>query len=964
VGAYESRLRSLFDAKCRELDLDLLLVYGGSLEGPNKWWRTQNSVYELVRSNCADGVVVVSTSLASYSGPDAARRLIQRCLPMPVCSLGLEVPGVPSVTIDNRSGMHAVVEHLLRDHGCRNVAFLTGTPKNPEGETRFQVYRELLDRYEIPWDPERVACGHFVRTSGSIAMEEILARGVAIDAVVAANDNMALGAMEVLRKHGYRMPHDVLVTGFDDLPVAGLASPPLTTLAQPFDDMVEVAVQLVLDQIAGRAVSEHTTLSPKFVVRKSCGCDLRKASHRPADEPTVSLGAAEVLCHHAESLNELLTGCLRSREIDGSLAAAHLLAGLERELNGQRGSFLGAVETMLQAAEVDDDRLRSFDDAVGILRKSFRDLARSDVEDLWHEARELIRRAHMCAQLVQRAALDSAYNRTQTVSMQLAPIIDQPSLNQVLLKALPGAGFPTIFLSRYPENSTSELEPVICLRDGVCLEPNVSRFAAHELVPPGCHLEDRRFSLAVFPLAFEAKCLGLMVVEYRPDTTGYQLLGEQLASALRSLELFQEVREKTMLHERSVQERLATTKRMQSLSVLAGGVAHDLNNVLGPLVALPDVILSDLAQLGVSAEATGDLVADVESIKSAALRASQTIKDLLTLGRQGKAAKALMDLNQSVAAALASDSFGFVRDTHGRVKVVVDIASDPLVINASEIHLVRALGNLILNAVQAIAGEGEVVVSTCRIRLTEPVAGYENIDPGDYAVVRVSDNGGGIPASDLHRIFEPFFSKKRLADHSGSGLGLAIVHGVVKEHEGFLDVTSNVGHGTTFTLYFPRTAEPAHSREEVVHAPHGNASILLIDDEPIQLRTGRRVLGHLGYKVDVLESGQNAHDLFARAAASGQSPYDLVILDMNLAEDLDGLDVFEQIQQLFPEQRAILVSGHAPNERAEFAIGKGLAWLAKPYTTEGLARAVQAALSGRSRRTVVTLSSKPAPFAP
>jgi CheY-like chemotaxis protein len=208
----------------------------------------------------------------------------------------------------------------------------------------------------------------------------------------------------------------------------------------------------------------------------------------------------------------------------------------------------------------------------------------------------------------------------------------------------------------------------------------------------------------------------------------------------------------------------------------------------------------------------------------------------------------------------------------------------------------------------------------------------------------VSDDGCGIEPHELGQVFEPFFTKKRAKETSGSGLGLAIVHGVVKEHEGFIDVASTPGVGTTISVYFP-LVDGVERREPVLAAPRGDARILIVDDEPMLLRTGRRVLVRLGYEVEVMESGLGACELFSGAAASGQSPFDLVIMDMVLGEELDGLQVIEQIQRLFPAQKVIVVSGHAPTERAELAVKKGLTWLGKPYGMETLAQTVQRVLT-------------------
>ncbi len=222
------------------------------------------------------------------------------------------------------------------------------------------------------------------------------------------------------------------------------------------------------------------------------------------------------------------------------------------------------------------------------------------------------------------------------------------------------------------------------------------------------------------------------------------------------------------------------------------------------------------------------------------------------------------------------------------------------------------------------------------------------IPAGRYATLSVSDDGCGIGPQEVGRVFEPFFTKKRVNETSGSGLGLAIVHGVVKEHEGFIDVVSAPGLGTTISLYLPLVDGPART-ERVLAAPRGSARILIVDDEPIQLRTGRRVLTSLGYEVEVMESGLGAYELFSRAAASGQSPFDLVIMDMVMGEALDGLQIIEQIQRLFPAQKVIVASGHAPIERAELAVQKDLTWLGKPYGMETLANTVQKVLRDEGR---------------
>jgi CheY-like chemotaxis protein len=307
-----------------------------------------------------------------------------------------------------------------------------------------------------------------------------------------------------------------------------------------------------------------------------------------------------------------------------------------------------------------------------------------------------------------------------------------------------------------------------------------------------------------------------------------------------------------------------------------------------------------------------------------------------------------IDLCQVLSSCLGPEFTRPLEARQEQIRLRLLLPRRPLVVRGSEAHLARAITNLVLNAAEATRGDGEIVVRLSERHLNAPLPGYETVDAGDYAMLSVSDTGHGMPQEDLARVFEPFFSKKRDGERSGSGLGLAIVHGVVKEHEGFVDVQSEVGAGTTFTLYLPTTQDAVKSEQERKDAPRGSACVLMVDDDPIQLRTGLRILTHLGYKVTTLESGREALALLQQRARSKQPAFDLLILDMLLSEDRDGLEVLERARELFPGQRAILVSGHAPSERAERARGQGVQWLPKPFTVDTLARAVSLGLGAEN----------------
>jgi DNA-binding LacI/PurR family transcriptional regulator/signal transduction histidine kinase/ActR/RegA family two-component response regulator len=942
-GGYEAQLRDAIHAKCREAGHHLLFVYGGPAEAPGPPDAADNAIYELLRPDSIDGIIVVSSLLSTYCGQAGVVRLVERFSGAVMCSVGIELPGVPSLVLDNRPGMKAVVEHLVRDHGRRKLAFLAGTPENPEARARLEAFKSVLESYGIACDPALIVPGYFRPNSAKVAMEDLLARGADIDGVVAANDEMATGAIDVLRKHGFRVPEDVPVTGFDDLMLARLGTPPLTTVAQPFDEVAEWAVRTIESQKAGREVPAFTEVASRFLRRQSCGCGYEAYLRDSQRVALVHATDAGSMADCLKTLRPVLVGMLNTGFSSGAQAATRLVEGLRAEIGGEHQAFHRAIVGVLDNASGDSERQRMLLSAISYLRDELTPWSSLQVERALFDGLNQVALSSATSQMQHRLQLDENYLRLLGVGEQASIAFDLASLRDALVKGLPNAGVRTAYLACVAGARRDLLRTVMCLRGGELQASENLEYPASQLLPPGALTDETWESFLVLPLAFEDQLLGVIAFSYSDGINAYAAFRNEIAAALKSIRLREELVETSMLHERSVQERLAATKRMEALSVLAGGVAHDLNNALGPLVALPDVMLAQLGESNGTEESARDLRADLESIKVASLRAAQTIKDLLALGRQGRMAKENVDVNRVIKSCWANSRLRFVEEGNSRVNMITALSPAALVVRGSESQLARAVDNLIRNAVEAIDGEGEVVVKSAKVDVREPRPGYEIVPAGQYATVSVSDDGCGIEPHELGRVFEPFFTKKRTKETSGSGLGLAIVHGVAKEHDGFIDVTSTPGVGTTISLYFPLVEGAAHSAE-LPTAPRGTARILIVDDEPIQLRTGRRVLVRLGYQVETLESGLRAYELFSRASAAGQSPFDLVIMDMVLGEALDGLQIIEQIQRLFPSQKVVVVSGHAPTERAERAVKKGLPWLSKPYGMETLADTVQRVL--------------------
>ena len=382
---------------------------------------------------------------------------------------------------------------------------------------------------------------------------------------------------------------------------------------------------------------------------------------------------------------------------------------------------------------------------------------------------------------------------------------------------------------------------------------------------------------------------------------------------------------------RELETQLERARRMESLGALAGGVAHDLNNILGPMVAYPELILEELADDSPVRE-------DVLQVQRSAERAVSVVQDLLALGRRGVYRMGPLSLNQVVEEYLASASYAGLAARHPQVAVEVDLDPELPTMQGSAPHLYKVLMNLVTNAFEAMPHGGQLAIRTATRRLDRPHAGYERVEAGDYVVVRVADTGVGIEARDLPRIFEPFYTKKEMG-HSGSGLGLAVVYGVVHDHGGLIDVDTAIGTGTELVLYFPLSTQGLLEHEEGEDDYRGTERVLVVDDLEEQRHLAVRLLSSLGYHVHAVEGGRAAIDYLRDHHA------DVLVMDMILGDGLDGLDAYRAIVQGHPGQVAVIASGFSRTARVEEAQALGAGpFIRKPYTLQRLGRAVRRAL--------------------
>jgi PAS domain S-box-containing protein len=387
------------------------------------------------------------------------------------------------------------------------------------------------------------------------------------------------------------------------------------------------------------------------------------------------------------------------------------------------------------------------------------------------------------------------------------------------------------------------------------------------------------------------------------------------------------------------ERKFARLMKMESLGLLAGGVAHDLNNILSGVVSYPDLLLMQLPE-------DSPLRNPIAAIQKSGQKAAAIVQDFLTMAQRGVPTIELVDLNEIISEYLKSPECEKLRSYHPDVEIKLDLAGDLLNISGSKVHLSKTIMNLVSNAAEAMKEGGIISISTENRYIDRPIQGYELVDEGDYAILTVSDTGIGIPDEDRGRIFEPFYTKKKMG-RSGTGLGMTVVWGTVKDHRGFIDLHSTEGEGTTFRLYFPATREKLEKKDTPLVSPKEymgkGESILVVDDVAEQRDIASVILSELGYSVGVVSSGEEAIEYLKDHTA------DLLVLDMIMDPGIDGLDAYRKILELHPNQKAIITSGFSETERVKEAknLGGGQ-YIRKPYTMEKIGSAIREELEKSS----------------
>ncbi|WPD21694.1 MAG: ATP-binding protein [Candidatus Electrothrix scaldis] len=379
---------------------------------------------------------------------------------------------------------------------------------------------------------------------------------------------------------------------------------------------------------------------------------------------------------------------------------------------------------------------------------------------------------------------------------------------------------------------------------------------------------------------------------------------------------------------------LLKAKKMEALGMMAGSVAHDLNNILVGIVGYPELLLMKLP-------ADSPMIKWVEAIRESGRKAAKVVADLLVVARGASTIREPYNLNLLIREYLSSPDCERLKALYPNIKFQQQLEAKHQTVLCSSIHVWKCLMNLVINAAEAIGSDtdGSITISS-QNQFIESTTSSDHMKKGEYLVLSVQDNGPGIPANELEHVFEPFYTKKVMG-RSGTGLGLTIAWNTMRDHEGQIQVESNE-QGTCFLLYFPVAAHAASiciENDELQlldTCTNPGKRILLVDKEEQTLDVTRSMLESLGYTVDTACSGEQALQFIKDTAV------DLVMLDMALEPGVNGRQVYEEILKLYPGQKALIASGYNACDDAKAALEMGESeFIQKPYSLSQLGKAVR-----------------------
>jgi len=843
---YQSQLWPSFVSAAEEFDLNLILFPGGPLNIPVERYghiAQRNVIYDLIHPNNLDGLVILSGTLTGFVDGNAFHRFCEQFEGLPIVSLFIQLTEAHSILLDNKKGMYDLVDHLINTHNCQQIGFIRGPEGHQEADERFQAYADALTSNGIPFNMDFVIPGEFTATSSKQGLQKFFdSKNIQFDAIVAANDRMAVGAFEFFQSRGLEIPKDITIVGFDDIEESRYTLPPLTTVRQPYRQIARIAIETLCRYFNGEITQKEIILPTELVIRQSCGCTIsqkflkQSKPHESKATPGLSTLIAQRSLITDEIIKRVATN-LRGQQIAIEFQAIATLfdAFIESLYNIPSNKFLTVLEDLLNQNTKKNNSVRGWEEIVSVSQDETTPYITDPKlchysKKLWLQARIMIgefaerAQAHQRYQMILRTLLISE------ISQELLSTFEVKKLMDVLYQNLSSLGIESCFVAIYENFSKSgglaRLILAFNQQQRYNLEPEGILFPANELIPAGISLADQRRNWVVSPLYFQTDHLGFLIMEIGPyDGMVYEAIRRYVSSALKGALILEEriqaenqliqyrdfledrVNERTKeLNEINIQLQQEIIERKQAedkfrilseelearvhqrtnqlenanqnLESFSYSVSHDLRAPLRAITGFSTILLEDYL---------GELSTEAQSfllrIDSQAKQMNQLILDLLAFSRIDR-----QELNkQSVnCTALAQRVLDELRaEQFADCEAETNIAEMPAC-QADPALLKQVFVNLISNAMKFSCNG------------TKPLIHIFSEHKNGKDIYIIKDNGVGFDPQYQDKLFVVFQRLHDSKEFEGTGVGLAIVKRIITRHGGQIWAESSVNQGATF----------------------------------------------------------------------------------------------------------------------------------------------------------------------
>ena len=845
-----------------------------------------------------EGLIIVNP-LHSKERSESVQSLI--AAGKPVLFVGSGENG-PTIMTDNSAGVLEAMRHLV-DHGHRQIAFIAGSQDDLEGDTgdRLRAYQSACRLYGLDQNPALVAYGRHVFDGGSLGMQQIIASGAYFTAVLASNDESALGAMQVLEKSGRKIPEDIAIIGFDNRLEGAGHVPALSSIHVPLFEIGYQAVERMLRHIHGKEKLAGTVkVDTRLVVRQSCGCGYAECTpsetrripvsrllERDERRDLLSGNIAMTILNQAQSLTEQECLALCKTLVDTFFQAIQF---------GDRVDFDNTLCEVLQRTLAGDDDAHIWQDAISILDQwVIEELADSPssvslAQKLLDDARVMISTRMQQQHRRYVAAERWTYSRLSLLTARLLTALDEGQIYEILTKHLLDMEIDLAFLGLFEAEGEDPLA-WCTLRNLIQSTQALVRFPTRDFPPTGLLDPDKPLILTLIPLVDQSGQIGFMV--FGADSFDlYGAIVQQVGGALNTARLYQQATEGQRLAEE------ANRLKSRFLST----ISHELRTPLNLIVGLSGILLEE------SYEGKSPLpdsaLRDVEHIYAYAQHLGGLIGDVLDLATndagQLRLNTELMDLGEALH--LVVESGSQLTADKGLAWRATLPESGPWVFG-DRTRLRQVVLNLVNNAIK-FTNQGEVSLSL--------------LEHDGFVTVSVHDTGLGIPPEDQTAIFDEFRRSDRSISlgYSGLGLGLAICKMLVEMHGGTIRVISTgvQGEGSTFSFTLPIVPPPTQPIEKPAIKSTNEQTVLLLLARSSTSERLQDLLSRHGLKVQqsLLEPSS------AWQSSLVNDPPDIIVLDISEASDtgwsilksIKGIQASKDIPILFysssPDGEAIL----------------------------------------------------------